>query len=107
MKKLLFLLIIPFSSFGQDDCSDFNDYGIVIKEDVCGLGNTIIETSDGWYVAAEHWSGAYLYEGDYVCGNLKTYGLEDVYSPSRDAWINFYIEDYELRLSSAYEELCD
>ncbi len=107
MKKLLLILMIPFLSFGQDVCSNFNDYGIVIKEDVCGLGNAIIKTSDGWYIAAEHYGGTYLYEGDYVCGDLKTYGFEDVYSPSRNAWINFYIEDYEVRLSSAYDELCD
>lgn len=35
----------------------FADKGVVVKEDVCGTGNAIIETSDGWYVAAEHYSG--------------------------------------------------
>ena len=50
--------------------------GVVIREDVCGLGNSIIETIDGWYVVSEHWSGVYLYEGDIVYGNMKTYGFE-------------------------------
>ena len=49
----------------------YADKGVVVKEDVCGSGNSIIETTDGWYVAAEHYSGVYLYEGDIVVGNLK------------------------------------
>jgi hypothetical protein len=51
----------------------FGDKGVVVKEDVCGLGNAIIETSDGWYIAAEHYSGVYLYEGNVVYGKMKTY----------------------------------
>lgn len=38
------------------------DKGEVVKEDFFGSGNSIIETPDGWYVAAEHYSGVYLYE---------------------------------------------
>jgi hypothetical protein len=53
----------------------FADKGVVVKEDVCGTGNAIIETTDGWYVAAEHYSGVYLYEGDVVFGSLTTYGF--------------------------------
>jgi len=34
----------------------YADKGVVVKEDVCGSGNSIIETTDGWYVAAEHYS---------------------------------------------------
>ena len=49
----------------------YADKGVVVKEDVCGSVNSIIETTDGWYVAAEHYSGVYLYEGDIVVGNLK------------------------------------
>ena len=48
------------------------DVGVVVKEDVCGSGNSIIETSDGWFIAAEHYSGVYLYEDDVVYGNMKT-----------------------------------
>jgi len=54
----------------------FADAGVVVKEDVCGSGNSIIETTDGWYIAAEHYSGVYLYEGDVVYGKMKTYGFQ-------------------------------
>lgn len=82
------------------------DAGFVVKEDVCGSGNSIIETDDGWYIAAEHYSGVYLYEGDRVFGNMKTYGFETL---TRDdgADGNFYIEDYESDIGEAFEELCD
>ena len=82
------------------------DVGVVVKEDVCGSGNSIIETSDGWFIAAEHYSGVYLYEDDVVYGNMKTYGFEDLTRKDGNSG-NFYIEDYETNLESAYEEVCD
>lgn len=64
MKKYFILLaLISFSNLV------YADKGEVIKEDVCGSGNSIIETTDGWYIAAEHYSGVYLYEGDIVLEN--------------------------------------
>lgn len=73
MKKQIVILVmalLPISAYA--------DKGIVVKEDVCGTGNAIIETTDGWYVAAEHYSGVYLYEGDVVFGKLKTYGFQEI-----------------------------
>ena len=67
-----------FSFFVAMSVNVYADKGEVIKSDVCGTGNVIIETSDGWYVAAEHWSGVYLEEGDVVFGELKTYGSEEI-----------------------------
>lgn len=96
-------LEVALNKNGSADCDD--ESGEVIKEDVCGAGNAIIETDSGWYVAAEHYSGAYLYEGDQVCGNLTTYGFEDICRD--DDCGNFYIEDYESSIESAHEELCD
>jgi hypothetical protein len=83
----------------------FADEGEVIKEDVCGTGNAIIKTTDGWYVAAKHSSGAYLHEGDIVFGNLKTFGFQDITRDDDKA--NFYIEDYEKSISAASKELCE
>lgn len=84
----------------------FADKGVVVKEDVCGTGNVIIETTDGWYVAAEHYSGVYLYEGDVVFGGLKKYGFTEITrSDGRSG--RFYIEDYESNIGDAFEELCD
>lgn len=82
------------------------DKGIVVKEDVCGLGNSIIETTDGWYVAAEHYSGVYLYEDDVVYGAMKAYGLQALIRDDGSDG-NFYIEDYESNIGDAFEELCD
>ena len=82
------------------------DKGIVIKDDVCGSGNAIIETTDGWYVAAEHYSGVYLYEDDVVFGRLKTYGLQEI-TRSDGISGSFYIEDFETNIKSAIEELCN
>ena len=84
----------------------FADKGEVVKEDVCGSGNSIIETTDGWYIAAEHYSGMYLYEGDTVIGEMKTYGSQTLYKSDGEEG-DFYIEDYESSLEAAIEELCD
>jgi len=84
----------------------FADRGTVVKEDVCGVGNVIIETTDGWYVAAEHYSGVYLYEDDIVYGTLKTYGSQTITRSDGESGY-FYIEDYETNIGSAFEELCD
>ena len=89
-----------------NSCRSSEDAGIVVKEDVCGSGNSIIETTDGWYIAAEHYSGIYLYEGDVVCGQMKTYGFQTLYRAD-GAEGNFYIEDWESSIEDAYEELCD
>ena len=84
----------------------FADKGVVVKEDVCGSGNSIIETTDGWYIAAEHYSGVYLYEGDVVYGKMKTYGMQ-VLTKEDGQEGRFYIEDYESNIGDAFEELCD
>jgi hypothetical protein len=101
MKKvILFLICFGFA------VPAFADKGVVVKEDVCGTGNAIIETTDGWYVAAEHYSGVYLYEGDVVFGNLKTYGFQEITRSDGESG-RFYIEDYESDIGDAFEELCD
>ncbi|WP_313245841.1 hypothetical protein [Stenotrophomonas rhizophila] len=84
----------------------FADKGVVVKEDVCGSGNAIIETSDGWYVAAEHYSGVYLYEGDVVYGKLKTYGSEELTRADGQSG-RFYIENWVSDIGEAFEELCN
>jgi len=99
MKKILMLLIFSTVLFA--------DKGVVVKEDVCGTGNAIIETTDGWFIAAEHYSGVYLYEGDIVVGNMKTYGSQTLVRVNDGSEGNFYIEDYESDIGDAYEELCD
>lgn len=99
MKRLLILLIlIPFSAHA--------DKGEVVKADVCGSGNSVIETTDGWYIAAEHYSGMYLYEGDTVIGNMKTYGTETLYKSDGGEGV-FYLEGWGSSLEDALEELCD
>lgn len=100
MKKLTIAGLFLISGFA------YADAGEVVKEDVCGTGNAIIETTDGWYVAAEHWSGVYLSEGDKVYGKLKSYGFQELTrSDGREG--RFYIEDYESNIGSAFEELCE
>jgi hypothetical protein len=89
-----------------NSCRSSEDAGVVVKEDVCGSGNSIIETTDGWYIAAEHYSGVYLYEGDIVCGQMKTYCFQQLYR-SDGTEGRFYIEDWESSIEDAFEELCD
>lgn len=82
------------------------DAGVVVKEDVCGSGNSIIKTTDGWFIAAEHYSGVYLYKGDVVYGKMKTYGFQTLMrKDGREG--RFYIEDYESDIGEAYSELCE
>lgn len=83
-----------------------SDIGIVVREDVCSSGKYIIETKDGWYVALEHYSGVYPYEGDIFYGNLKTYGFQILTRKDGEDG-RFYIEDYESTIEGAYEEFCD
>jgi hypothetical protein len=99
MKRIIFITLIL-------ELFLLADKGIVVKEDVCGSGNTIIETTDGWFIAAEHYSGVYLYEGDIVFGKMKTYGFQ-ILMRADGSEGKFYIEDYESTLGGAYEELCD
>ncbi len=94
------ILLIAFSPLA------LADKGEVVKEDVCGSGNSIIETTDGWYVAAEHYYGAYFYEGDIVFGKMKTYGMQEL-TRSDGSSASFYIEDWESDIGAAFEELCD
>lgn len=101
MKRFIFGISIILSS-----SLVFADAGVVVKEDVCGSGNSIIETTDGWYIAAEHYSGVYLYEGDVVYGKMKTYGFQ-VLTRKDGREGKFYIEDYEINIGDAFEELCD
>lgn len=98
--------LVLFVSFLGTSFSALADRGEVVKEDVCGAGNAIIETTDGWYIAAEHYSGVYLYEGDIVYGNMKTYGMEDLTREDGESG-TFYIEDWESNIGDAFEELCD
>lgn len=101
MKKYFILLaLVSFSNLAHAD------KGEVVKEDVCGSGNSIIETTDGWYIAAEHYSGVYLYEGDIVYGTMKTYGMQTLTRKNGDEG-SFYIEDYESNIGEAFAELCD
>ncbi len=94
-----FILFSSFSAYASDQ-------GQVVEQDVCTPGNVIIETTDGWYIAAEHHSGVYLNEGDIVFGKFKTLGFEVI---TRDDGGDgqFYIEDYEVGLEAALEELCE
>lgn len=101
MKRLLITISIMLSSNIV-----FADAGVVVKEDVCGSGNSIIQTTDGWYIAAEHYSGVYLYEGDVVYGKMKTYGFQ-VLTRKDGREGKFYIEDYESDIGNAFEELCN
>ncbi|MBB6600632.1 hypothetical protein [Luteimonas sp. MC1825] len=100
MRKLILLTLcaVPFSAIA--------DKGEVVKGDVCGAGNAIIETTDGWYIAAEHYSGVYLYEGDIVYGTMKTYGMQELTREDGESG-SFYIEDWESNIGAAFEELCD
>lgn len=99
MKFIITVLLLAITLFA--------DRGYVVKTDVCGdSDNIIIETSDGWYVALELYSYAYLDEGDAVYGTLKSYGFTDIVTNNGDE-IQVYIEDWESNIISAYEELCD
>jgi hypothetical protein len=88
MKKLLAIIPLFFTNLV------FADAGVVI------------ESTDGWYIAAEHYSGVYLYEGDVVYGKMKTYGFQILMRKDGKEG-KFYIEDYESDIGDAYEELCD
>jgi len=104
MKKLSNLIVILIMILSITLANA--DSGTVVKDDVCGLGNSIIETDDGWFIAAEHYGGVYLYEGDRVYGKMKTYGFQTL-SREDGSDGNFYIEDWESNIGEAYEELCD
>lgn len=57
-------------------------------------------------MTAEHYSGVYLYEGNVVLGNLKTYGFQEITRNDGESG-RFYIEEYESDIGDAFEELCN
>ena len=99
-KRLLaaLLLLVPMMASA--------DKGTVVRDDVCGSDNIIIETDSGWYIAAEWYGGPVLYEGMRVFGNMITYGMEDLCNSSGSCG-PYWIEDYEYSMSAALEEHCD
>ncbi len=102
MKKLVFLLavlLLPIQASA--------DRGVVIKENVCGSGNAIVETSGGKYIAIEYYSGVYLFKGDVVYGNLKNYGFEELTRKDDKKTGEFFVEDCQGSLEDALEVLCD
>ena len=101
MKKLLIVIVFLLVLTPL-----FADKGIVIREDVCGMGNAIILTTDGWYIAAVHNSGVYLNEGDIVTGKMTKYGFQTLYTEDgREG--RFYIKDYEIYFDDADDEFPD
>jgi hypothetical protein len=84
----------------------FADVGIIIKENVCGNDNYIIQTKDDWFIAVEWYGGMYLNEGDVVFGTLKTYGFQKIIKEDGEE-VQIYIEDYESTIGKAFEELCE
>ena len=100
--KIVCLILIYFGSA----IPAFADQGKVVKEDICGTGNTLIETTEGLYVVAEHDSGVYLHEGNVVFGILKTTGLQKITRSDGESGL-FYIEEYGSEIDDVFEELCD
>lgn len=99
MKLIITILLLSIGTFA--------DIGTILKTDVCDdSDNIIIESNDGWYIAIELYSYAYLDEGDIVYGNFKQYGFTDIIKQDGTE-IRVYIEDWESNIGSAYEELCD
>lgn len=84
----------------------FAEIGVVFKEDVCGAGNAILKTTDGLYISAEYNKGVYLYAGDTVSGNLRTFGLENITREDGETG-SFYILNYIDDIDVALEELCE
>ncbi len=96
---LLFILLFPIQALAE--------LGVVIKEDVCGSGNVIIETIDGGYVAAEHYSGVTLFKGDIVSGNLRTYGFEKLIRMDNRESGDFFVVDCQSSTEKAKKVLCN
>ncbi len=102
MKKLIFLiaiLLLPYQAFAER--------GRVIRIDICGSGNALIQMDGGMYIAAEHYSGVYLSAGDLVFGNLKTYGFEELTRKDKESGV-FFVQDCQSdNIGDAIKILCD
>ena len=102
MKKLIFLLILMLTP--QQVSAE---RGIVIKEDVCGTGNVLIQVDGGMYIAAEYYSGVILFKGDKVFGKLKTYGFEEITNGDKESG-TFFVQDCQSdNIGDAIKVLCD
>lgn len=101
MKKILFLviLLLPVQVSAER--------GIVMKEDVCGSGNVVIQLSDSMYIAAEHYSGVNLSKGDEVQGNLTVYGFGELIRADKESGEFFIQECYSDKIGDAIKALCD
>jgi len=98
MKQVLYLIVVL-------NGLSFADKGTVVLEDVCG-DKIVIKTTDDWYIAAEWYGGKEFSRGETVFGNMKTYGMEELFDKNGNNG-SYYIEDWESSLESAIEELCD
>jgi hypothetical protein len=98
-------IILIFICFGFA-VPAFADTGVVEIEDVCNTGYTVIKTTDGQYVVADYDSGAYLYEGNEVSGNLKISGIQNITRSDGESG-QFYIDVYGSNIDDVLEDLCD
>lgn len=64
MKKIKAIIILVLC-FGFP-ISVFAEQGIVVEENICGEENVVIKITDGSYVIAERFYGAYLKIGDII-----------------------------------------
>jgi hypothetical protein len=99
------IIILFFICFGFA-VPAFADTGVVVIEDVCNTGYTVIKTTDGRYVVADYDSGVYLYEGNEVSGNLKTSGIQNITRSDGESG-QFFIEVYGSNIDDVLEDLCD
>ena len=105
MKKILVLIgcMVAFQSYSDDVPLD---NGVIIQEDVCGMGNAIIESESGLFIPIHYDSGEMFYEGDDVSGYFYFNEYADIYDQYEN-YGHYLIEDYQETEQDSVDILCD
>lgn len=95
MKKIIILsfLLISINLFAAK--------GIVVyKSSSCDW--FIVNTNSG-FIVMESYSG-YFDEGDYVIGDIESYGFKNLFNKTRGIEGRVYVEDFQMSKDDAIEE---
>jgi len=79
---------------------------VVVKDDICGFGNIVLENRYGDYIAAEHYSGSYFNDGDTVYGDFSSGSYKNLVNENRQKG-TFDILGQGSDVDSATQLLCN
>lgn len=69
-----------------------------------GCDYMILQDDQG-YILAEWMGGKTPEEGDNIIGNMRSYGIREMYNGTRESCCSFYVDDYLLTKQGAIDKI--